>query len=140
MFILSLAAPTQAPHNISVYNTSSSSLAVEWTAPPDEETHGIVRGYKILLYQTEQRTGTEKLTVTHEKRSGARRKRRSATSSNTHTKHFTGLQKFTNYTVQVLVYTISDGPFSTPYKVTTDQDGKSMDRAVIWVRYCQVLS
>ena len=40
-------APTAAPWNFQVSDTSSTSLRVTWSPPPRNETHGIIRQYNV---------------------------------------------------------------------------------------------
>ena len=70
--------------------------------------NGIIRGYKITLKRTDARPGVTQI----------------INGNGTEMFVASGLKKFTKYSVQILAFTIRDGPLSSQQFVTTEQDGK----------------
>ena len=91
------------------YNTSSTSVNVTWHRVPAGFVHGILRGYRVFYSRT--------------KDSGANTMQAVLPANKWHV-HLTGLEKFTNYTIQVAAFTrIGDGAMSRALTVSTDEDG-----------------
>lgn len=91
-------------------NTSSTSLQVNWGEVPFLDQHGIVRGYRILIWRTNQSLDIlRNVTVLVPSQAIG----------------FSGLEKYTNYTIQVSALTVKGaGNKSEPIVAITDEDGK----------------
>ncbi|XP_059143240.1 cell adhesion molecule DSCAM-like [Physella acuta] len=100
--------PSQPPEGVQATPLSSESIKVAWSPPPLFTLHGILQGYKILY----------KPVRLDEDESDANFQ----TSSQLEIVLF-GLEKFTNYSIQVLAYTRKgEGVRSTPVYVRTRED------------------
>ncbi|KAK3760237.1 hypothetical protein RRG08_052186 [Elysia crispata] len=100
--------PSQPPEGVQATPLSSDSVKVAWSPPPLFTLHGILQGYKILY----------KPVRLDEDESDANFQ----TSPHLEIVLF-GLEKFTNYSVQVLAYTRKgEGVRSEPVYVTTRED------------------
>ncbi|GFR74893.1 down syndrome cell adhesion molecule [Elysia marginata] len=100
--------PSQPPEGVQATPLSSDSVKVAWSPPPLFTLHGILQGYKILY----------KPVRLDEDESDANFQ----TSPHLEIVLF-GLEKFTNYSVQVLAYTRKgEGVRSAPVYVTTQED------------------
>lgn len=94
---------------MAAHNTSSTSLKVTWGEVPKGFVHGILRGYRVFY----KRTGDEINNYLN-----------STTGPTKRELHVTGLEKFTEYSVKVLAFTIKgDGTVSGNISVSTDEDG-----------------
>ncbi|KAJ7374392.1 hypothetical protein OS493_007495 [Desmophyllum pertusum] len=91
-------------------NTSSTSLRVNWGEVPFPDQLGIIRGYRVLMWRTNQSADIlRNVTLLAPSRAI----------------DFSGLEKYTNYTIQVLAFTVKgEGNKSEPIVVITDEDGK----------------
>ena len=91
-------------------NTSSTSLQVNWGEVPFPDQLGIIRGYRVLIWTTNQSSDIlRNVTVLVPSQ---------ATS-------FSGLEMYTNYTIQVSALTVKGaGNKSEPIVVITDEDGE----------------
>ncbi|CAH1795907.1 unnamed protein product [Owenia fusiformis] len=100
--------PSQPPQGVQATPLSSQSIMVLWSPPPLFTLHGILQGYKVL-YKT----------VRHdEDESDA-----NMIISTKLTAALYGLQKFTNYSIEVLAFTRrGEGVRSNPIYVVTHQD------------------
>lgn len=90
--------------------STSTSIKVSWQLPPKDFRHGIIKGFK-LFYKKKGFAGSinTMLLIEDEK---------------ARTKNVTGLDKYTEYELQVLAFTSAgDGPRSSLVK-RTDEDGK----------------
>ena len=104
-----LLVPGHPPLNVVGRNTSSRSLQINWEPVPLQWQFGIIRGYEVLIKDTNNGTlFVYKIPVNElslEKGS---------------------LERYTNYTIQVAAFTIKGhGNFSKPIIVITDEDSKS---------------
>ncbi|XP_077985299.1 cell adhesion molecule DSCAM-like [Glandiceps talaboti] len=100
--------PSQPPLMVQATAHSSTSIMIVWSPPPLPSLNGILQGYKVI-YKTVRADGDESGTFVQE------------TKSLRVTIH--GLEKFTNYSVEVLAYTrVGDGVRSEPIHVRTEQD------------------
>ena len=90
---------------------------MNWGEVPFPDRLGIIQGYRVLLRRTNQSADVLKnVTVPAPSRNIS----------------FSRLEKYTNYTVQVLAFTAKgDGKISEPIVVITDEDGKS--RVIIYL-------
>ena len=97
------------PTNIRAFNTSSTSLRVEWGEVPPEHRNGIILSY--CVYVKERGTGLKETPDRCVK--------------NARTTHLTGLKMFTEYKVKVTALTVvGQGTLSNPVIVRTAEDGK----------------
>lgn len=103
--------PRGPPSDITASNTSSTSLRVDWGEVPFADQLGIIRGYRVLMWRTNQSKDIlENVTVLFPSRNIS----------------FEKLEKYTNYTIQILAFTVKgDGQISEQVVVITDEDSKS---------------
>ena len=121
ILILPLLAPRGPPLNVAAQNVSSTGINVTWQPIEEKLQYGIILGYRIR-YKKEASAATP-----------LRRKRRSidpleaeVLGGNNLTWTLEGLEKFTNYCIQVLGFNSKgDGNTSDSICVMTDEDGKS---------------
>jgi len=108
IFWLLLAVPSAAPKITSAYNTSSTSISVNWTPIADNFTNGILLSYKIKYIPFRRRILPAVIT----------------TNASAASAELKGLKKFVHYLIIVNGYTKSgDGP-ETEVKCRTGEDGK----------------
>lgn len=109
---IALKAPIHSPTNITAFNKSSTSLQVTWVTIPNKQGIGKVTGYIVIFFAVKDGSSTAKNI--------------SVESGNLNETVLVSLQKFTNYSIQVLGFTDVDklGPLSDPLYAMTDQDGK----------------
>uniref|UniRef100_T1JCZ7 Down syndrome cell adhesion molecule-like protein Dscam2 n=1 Tax=Strigamia maritima TaxID=126957 RepID=T1JCZ7_STRMM len=90
--------PNQAPDNLQCSSISSQSLHVSWTAVGSAAANGILQGYKVVYQPVEEWYGGYE-SVTSESK-----------VTNGLSVILSGLEKFTNYSIQVMAYTrVGDG-------------------------------
>ncbi|XP_064651143.1 cell adhesion molecule DSCAM-like isoform X4 [Lineus longissimus] len=100
--------PSQPPQGVYATALSSQSIMVLWSPPPLYTLHGVLQGYKILY----------KIVREDEDESDAQ-----FVTSKELKVVIQGLEKYTNYSVQVLAYTrTGEGVRSRPIHVRTQQD------------------
>ncbi|XP_047472711.1 Down syndrome cell adhesion molecule-like protein Dscam2 isoform X10 [Penaeus chinensis] len=100
--------PQQPPHDVTCTTLTSQTIRVSWASPPLETVQGVIKGYKVIYGPSDKWYDEE-------------RKDTKITSS-TET-HLHGLQKYTNYSLQVLAFTSGgEGVRSQPIHCQTDQD------------------
>jgi hypothetical protein len=109
MFILQTKlAPSCSPDINSLIPVSSTIIRVHWSPLPKTSCrNGILRGYRIVY----RRSGEDKLHFIN------------ISNPNVTTKVMSGLLKYTNYSFQVLAYTVQDGKLSKASFGTTNEDG-----------------
>ena len=91
------------------FNTSSTSVKVLWHSVPRGLVHGILRGYRIFYSKTKE-FGVPM--------------RQAVVPAHMRHVHLVGLEKFTNYSLQVAAFTrIGVGAKSPELVVSTDEDG-----------------
>ena len=84
-------------------------MNVTWHEVPFGFVHGILRGYRVFYSPSQHHQATVKQTVV---------------PADQRYVHLTGLNKFTNYTIQVAAFTrIGYGALSPGVIVSTDEDG-----------------
>ncbi|KAK3706777.1 hypothetical protein QZH41_015342, partial [Actinostola sp. cb2023] len=104
-------APVCAPRLTSVQAVSSTSIRVTWAPPPNTKCrNGVLRGYKVAYKLNRRGSTINYLDV----------KNGRAT-----TIVVSGLVKYTEYSLQVLAYTIKNGPLSRALVKRTKEDGPS---------------
>ncbi|XP_076675907.1 cell adhesion molecule Dscam2 isoform X2 [Andrena cerasifolii] len=100
--------PSSSPQDIRCTALSSQSLQVSWDAPPNSSLNGILKGYKVIWENMDALTESAKSEM-------------KITSALTVVIH--GLEKYTNYSVQVLASTrAGDGVASSPLYCVTEED------------------
>ena len=100
--------PNAPPFNVQGYNTSSSSILVQWGDVPAAAQNGIILGY----------------TVTYTLLPGGSTRTKVVNSPTTKA-ILTGLNKYTNYSITVFASTSKgDGNVSEPIVVVTDESSK----------------
>jgi hypothetical protein len=106
-----LSAPSLAPQNITIEQTSYSSLNVSWQAIPRPSIHGILRGQVLFYKKTKQFVSGPNNTVTLQ--------------PNMTSYYVINLEPFTNYSFWMLGYTsIGYGVASGVHQGLTDEYGK----------------
>lgn len=106
----SLLVPSQAPANVQLFNTSSTTLKAVWGPVPACCSHGVIRGYRLFL-----RDNISGAFVRNETALGSR-----------HEFEFSSLLKYYSYNVSILAFTIKgDGPLSKDVVAMTDEDGEA---------------
>ena len=122
-------APRYAPGNLTLHNTSSTSLKVIWSGVNISLIHGIFRGYDIWFNAKPQFPDAY---VTYGNQE-ARRKRRSTfvldqqlttVGVGYETVELTELAKYTNYSIQVMALSKFVGVQSISAQLVTDEDSK----------------
>ena len=111
-----LTAAPSPPTILRAFNTSSTSLKVEWNRP--EIPNGIIRGYLITYYKTASIDNP--LAVMTQDVAG-----------NETSYKLTGLEIYTTYSISIQGRTILLGEASTTVNATTEEDGK---RTIILVQ------
>lgn len=107
--VVLFAVPSQPPQSVQAFNTSSTSVRVLWHRVPKGLVHGILRGYRIFYGKTEEFGVPMRQVVV---------------PAHTRYVHLAGLEKFTNYSIQVAAFTrIGVGAKSPELVVSTDEDG-----------------
>ena len=108
-------APSCAPLNVNITNTSSTALQVMWNPPSAAETHGVIREYNIRYRQVNcSLNGTNLTTWASMKVNG------SSTSTN-----LTNLTQWSCYEVQISAVTIKKGVWSNAKQHRTSEDGEA---------------
>lgn len=106
----SLLAPSLPPQNIRGHNTSSSSIKIYWEPVPEANRHGIVREYHFYIYPIQSPVSSfDDVDTTGDLY-----------------KTFTGLEPYSNYSIQMAAKTVELGNFSEPIFVMTDEAGKDV--------------
>ena len=98
--------PSAPPGNVTAWNTSSSSILVQWQPVPAHHVNGLLRGYHVY-YQAPGHVNASFVTV----------------GNKTHSHELKDLGKFVQYAVRVAAVTVADGNASEPVLCMTDQDG-----------------
>ncbi|XP_076065820.1 cell adhesion molecule Dscam1-like isoform X6 [Oratosquilla oratoria] len=100
--------PQKPPHDASCNTLTSQTIRVTWSSPHLETVQGMIKGYKVIYGPSEQWSDEES--------------KDTKITSSTET-HLHGLQKYTNYSIQVLAFTSGgEGVRSNPIHCQTDQD------------------
>lgn len=97
-------APSSAPPSVECEAVSSTVIQVNWGSLAPPRRNGIVRGYTVVLTDTDSRDQSSQNTSI-----------RLATFSN--------LRPFHTYRCRVAAYTVALGPFSREVQATTHVDG-----------------
>ena len=134
MFCLrSPLVPKSPPENITVHNTSSTSIRVAWDPVPKSLAQGIILGYRIFLTGTQQQ--------------GPLRRKRSVSpieivfDTANLTTEFQHLEKYSNYCVEAVAYTrIGESNRTNATCVLTDEDGKHTETFLFSISFWSCLS
>ncbi|XP_074611679.1 receptor-type tyrosine-protein phosphatase F-like isoform X2 [Acropora palmata] len=107
VFTTNQSEPGAAPRNVRGNSSRSTTILVWWDEVPVSKQHDEIISYTVFYWKTD---------------GGSQGKEEKEETKNRKVK-LIGLQKYTNYTIQVLASTIKgDGPRSDPTIVRTDQD------------------
>ncbi|XP_074611675.1 receptor-type tyrosine-protein phosphatase delta-like isoform X2 [Acropora palmata] len=108
VFTTNQSEPGAAPRNVRGNSSRSTTILVWWDEVPVSKQHGEIISYTVFYWKTD---------------GGSQGKEEKEETKNRKVK-LIGLQKYTNYTIQVLASTIKgDGPRSDPTTIVrTDQD------------------
>ncbi|KAM4631625.1 protein sidekick-1 [Discoglossus pictus] len=105
------AAPGLPPKNIQVISLTASQMEVTWDPPPAESQNGIIQGYKIYVWETNNLNQSEKEKVLFLPETTFKLK---------------NLTSYTRYSVSVSAFNAAgDGPKSDPVQGTTQQAAPS---------------
>ncbi|XP_018406582.1 PREDICTED: Down syndrome cell adhesion molecule-like protein Dscam2 [Cyphomyrmex costatus] len=108
--------PSSPPQDVRCTALSSMSLQVSWESPPDSSLNGILKGYKVMWENMDALTESVKPEM-------------KITTALTVVLH--SLEKYTNYSIQVLAYTrTGDGVASLPLYCVTEEDLPQMPAGV----------
>ena len=122
------SVPLIPPVIIEAYNTSSTSIKVEWNAMPNNSVPGILKGYIV--------------NITHE--SSHYNFQTFCTNKTVLKMEIKELRKYANYKVSIAAFTVKGvGPYSNSVSVTTDEDSKFISTLLITERggeTCSIIS
>uniref|UniRef100_A0A8C1MR98 Down syndrome cell adhesion molecule like 1 n=1 Tax=Cyprinus carpio TaxID=7962 RepID=A0A8C1MR98_CYPCA len=100
--------PSQPPQNVRAITVTSDEAVITWSEPPRMTLNGVLKGYRVVfwsLYPDGEWGEMQNITTTREQ------------------VELKGLEKFTNYSVQVLAYTqAGDGVRSNVLYIQTRED------------------
>uniref|UniRef100_A0A8C5RTI1 DS cell adhesion molecule like 1 n=1 Tax=Laticauda laticaudata TaxID=8630 RepID=A0A8C5RTI1_LATLA len=100
--------PSQPPENVRALSITSDVAVISWSEPPRSTLNGILKGYRVIfwsLYMDGEWGEMQNVTTTRERA------------------ELRGMEKFTNYSVQVLAYTqAGDGVRSNVLHIQTKED------------------
>ncbi|KAF2359815.1 Fibronectin type III [Trinorchestia longiramus] len=100
--------PQQPPQDVTCTTLTSQTIRVVWSSPPLDTVQGVIQGYRVFYAPSD--TWYDETTIVAKNTQGT-------------DTHLHGLDKYTNYTLQVLAYTNGgDGVKSSPTHCHTDQD------------------
>ena len=101
--------PSQAPADVLLFNTSSTSLKAVWGPVPGCCRHGIILGYRLFLKDNIFGSSVRNETA----------------ASGEYEFEFSSLMKFYGYSISILAFTVKgDGPLSENLSAMTEEDGK----------------
>jgi len=118
-----VVAPSCSPRLTSVQALSSTSIRVTWSPLKDSRQcrlNGVLRGYKVAYKLNRHRSG-----IMYQDVKGSDRT----------TTVVTDLDKYTEYSFQVLAYTVTDGPWGRQAVTRTKEDGTFKSILYIYVHY-----
>ncbi|CDQ91411.1 unnamed protein product [Oncorhynchus mykiss] len=105
---LPFPVPSQPPQNVRAISVTSDEAVITWAEPPRLTLHGVLKGYRVVfwsLFPDGEWGEMQNITTTREQ------------------VELRGLEKFTNYSVQVLAYTqAGDGVRSNVLYIQTRED------------------
>ena len=113
-----ITAPTAAPVDLIVVNQSSTSLEARWSAPPINETNGIIRHYVIKYREVECSNysyGNVDGTTKDETVRG-----------DVYSVILDSLAYWKCYQVNVTAVTVSEGPYATDSETRTSENGSGI--------------
>ena len=101
--------PSHPPLNVTAFNTSSSSLYVQWTSIPSELIPGILLGYRLFYWKIGEPSSVKDVRF----------------NNSVLDAELKDLQEHTEYCIQLAGFTrIGNGNRSECFKVTTDIGGE----------------
>ena len=110
--VFTFSAPEGPPEKVHCVALTSTTIQVSWHPPKPHLRNGLIKGYKVLYVPEPQRLKGSNLQP-------------KTTRLSTVTTVLDHLQKFTNYSLQVLAFTQGgDGKYSRPVSCITLTDGK----------------
>ncbi|XP_033027489.1 Down syndrome cell adhesion molecule-like protein 1 isoform X1 [Lacerta agilis] len=100
--------PSQPPENVRALSITSDVAVISWSEPPRSTLNGVLKGYRVIfwsLYMDGEWGEMQNITTVRERA------------------ELRGMEKFTNYSVQVLAYTqAGDGVRSNVLHIQTKED------------------
>lgn len=114
LYLVYCTAPQVYPWNVTGHNSSSTSIYLQWSAIPPELVAGVLREYRIVYDELNDRNESVKrhllrLPVDHL------------------SVYLTDLEKYTKYSIKLQGISKFFGVSSPPIVIITDQDGKAAD-------------
>ncbi|XP_053552733.1 protein sidekick-1 [Bombina bombina] len=104
-----MSSPVKPPQNVQVNPLTASQIDVTWDPPPASSQNGIIQGYKIYTWETNNRNHTE-----------------TVLSKPENTVKLKNLTSYTSYSVSVSAFNAAgEGPKSDPIQGTTQQAAPS---------------
>ncbi len=133
-------APTAAPQNFTVRNTSSSSLELNWDPPPPEYTNGIIRHY-LVQYRRVHCDYYSAINDTVGNTTVAENTWNIITvDESLRSVNLTNLKYWSCYDVQIAAVTVSEGVFARINNTRTSEHGKLIFSVLFSIfQYCLVL-
>lgn len=108
LYVLTLTGPYGSPISLMTSAIGRTTANISWESPNQNLQNGVITYYTVMLadlmFGTPDRVFNTTLTDIS----------------------FTELEEYTSYAFEVAAATIGLGPFSTPVKFTTAEDGKHM--------------
>ncbi|XP_062817427.1 cell adhesion molecule DSCAML1 isoform X2 [Anolis carolinensis] len=99
--------PSQPPENVRALSITSDVAVISWSEPPRSTLNGVLKGYRVIFWSLYMDEWGEMQNITTVRERAELR----------------GLEKFTNYSVQVLAYTqAGDGVRSNVLHIQTKED------------------
>ncbi|XP_067102684.1 LOW QUALITY PROTEIN: cell adhesion molecule DSCAML1 [Osmerus mordax] len=106
--VILLAVPSEPPQNVRAISVTSDEAVITWVEPPRVTLHGVLKGYRVVfwsLFPDGEWGEMQNITTSREQ------------------VELRGLEKFTNYSVQVLAFTqAGDGVRSNVLYIQTRED------------------
>uniref|UniRef100_H9GC28 DS cell adhesion molecule like 1 n=1 Tax=Anolis carolinensis TaxID=28377 RepID=H9GC28_ANOCA len=101
--------PSQPPENVRALSITSDVAVISWSEPPRSTLNGVLKGYRVIFWSLYMDEWGEMQNITTVRERAELR----------------GLEKFTNYSVQVLAYTqAGDGVRSNVLHIQTKEDSE----------------
>lgn len=120
MHCIYVSAPTAAVTNLTVVNSSASSLYFTWSNVPEEHQHGIIRYFVIYYWKADW-----PIVVLKNFTVPINSVRKTPPGSSPEFKlNLTKLEIWTNYTVQVAAFTVRPGVRTNEITLSTDESSE----------------
>lgn len=131
------SVPSQPPENVRAISITSDVAVISWSEPPRSTLNGVLKGYRVIFWSLYMDGGEHSWRVggagdpggwqhgTDEPRLPAEWGEMQNITTTRERVELRGMEKFTNYSVQVLAYTqAGDGVRSSVLYIQTKEDSK----------------